>query len=56
MGNQGGVVIAEQSAIAGDEVQEVRHLLEVRRDVWVIPPEMRVVKLDINHMVNVAFR
>src|SRR2546429_8167325 len=31
------------------------HLLEVRRDVRVVTGEVRVVKLDVDHVLDVAF-
>ena len=33
----------------------MRHLLEVGWDVWVVTREVRVVKLDVNNVLDVAF-
>src|SRR5262249_26605781 len=43
-----------QGAFALDEVEQMGHLLEVRWDVRVIPPEVCVVELDVDHMLDVA--
>src|SRR6266545_2384277 len=43
---QRGVVVRQQGAITLDEVEQVRHLLEIRWDVGIIPQEVRVVELD----------
>jgi hypothetical protein len=34
----------------------VRHLLEIRGHVRVVPPEVCVIELDIDHMLDGAFR
>ena len=50
--DQDRVVVGEQRAVAADEVQQVRHLLEVRRDVPVVPQEVRVVELDLDDVLD----
>ena len=50
--DQDRVVVREQGAVAADEVQQVRHLLEVRRDVSAVPQEMRVVELNLDHVLD----
>jgi hypothetical protein len=37
-----------------EKVQQVRHLLEVRRDVGDVAPEVRVVELQVDHVLDLA--
>src|SRR2546425_13114096 len=39
-----------------DEIEQVRHLLEIRGDVGVVPSEVRVVELDVDHVLDGALR
>ena len=41
-----------ERAVDANEVQEVRHLLEVRRDVRVVPEEMDVVEDDVDDVLD----
>jgi len=50
------VVIAQQHAVAFDEVEQVRHLLQVRRDIRVVPGEVRVVELNVDYVLDLAVR
>ena len=50
--DQDGVVVREQRAVAADEVEQVRHLLEIRRDVAAVPQEMRVVELNRDDVLD----
>jgi len=52
--DQGGVIVREQRAVALDEVEQVRHLLEVRRHVRVVTPEVGVVELDVDDVLDVV--
>ena len=38
------------------EVQQVRHLLEVGRDVRVVPQKVRVVELQVDDVLDIALR
>src|SRR6202011_1323170 len=46
--DQGSVVVGVQGAVVLDEVEQVRHLLEVGRNVRVVTLEMCVVELDVD--------
>ena len=46
------VVIGEQYAVALNKVEQVWHLLEVRRNVWVITSKVCVVELDIDNVLS----
>ncbi|HEU4731937.1 MAG TPA: hypothetical protein VFT22_28775 [Kofleriaceae bacterium] len=50
------MVIAEQRAVAGDELEQVRHLLEVGRHARVVAPEVDVVELHVDHVLDPAVR
>ena len=54
MRDQGGVIVREQRAVAANEVEQVRHLLEVGWNVRVVTKEVRVVELDVDHMLDVV--
>jgi hypothetical protein len=45
--DQRGVVVGKESAIAFQEVEQVRHLLEVGRNVRVVSAEVDIVKLNV---------
>ena len=50
--DQRRVVVRQQRAVALDEVEQVRHLLEVRRHVRVVAPEVGVVELDVDDVLE----
>ena len=49
-------MIAADDAIALEEVEKVRHLLEIRRHVRIVAPQMNVVEHDIDDMLDVSAR
>src|SRR2546421_1937534 len=54
MCDQRCVMIGEQHPVIRHKVQQVWHLLKVRRDMWIIAHKMYVVELDIDYMLDVA--
>src|ERR1700722_13970049 len=48
----GGVLVADQRAVAGDEPEQVWHLLEVAGHVRVVPAEVHVVELDVDDVAD----
>ena len=56
VGDEHGMVVGEKRAVFPDEVEQVRHLLHIRRHVRVVPPEVRVVELDVDNVLNAADR
>src|SRR5438132_10103606 len=54
MSDERSVVIGEQDTILFNEVEQVGHLLKVGGNVRVITPEVCVVELNIDHVLNVA--
>ena len=55
--DQWRVVIVEHGAIADEEVVEARHLLDVGRDIRIVAPEVDVVELELDDMLDrSAFR
>ena len=48
-------MVAEQDAVALDEVEQIGHLLEVGRDVGVVAGEVRVVELDVDDVLDLTF-
>jgi hypothetical protein len=50
--DQNRVVVGEERPIALQEVEQVRHLLEVRGDVRVVAVVVRVVELDLDHVLD----
>ena len=49
------VVVGEQHTIIFDEIEQMRHLFEVRGYVGIVAGEVSVIKLDINDVLDVAF-
>src|SRR5271165_2829709 len=49
-------MVTDERAVACEEVQQVGHLLEVRRNVGVVAPEVHVVELHIDDVLDVTFR
>ena len=54
--DQDCVIVGDQRPVALDEVQQVRHLLQVRRNVGVVAPEVGVVELDVDDVLDVVAR
>src|SRR5450755_1546381 len=54
MRDQRRVMIAAHRAIVLHEVEQVGHLLEVRRHVGIIPPQVDVVELDMHDMLDLV--
>ena len=52
MRDQRRVVVRQDGAVVLEEVQEVRHQLEVGRDVGVVPEEVHIVEADLNDMLD----
>ena len=47
--DQRRVMLGKECAAVLHEVEQVRHLLEVGRHIWVVAPQMHIVELEINH-------
>jgi len=54
MRDQDRVVVRQQRAVPADEVQQVRHLLQIGRDVRVVPQEMHVVEDQVDDVLDVV--
>ena len=52
--DQGRVMIREDDTIVLDEVQKAWYLFQVRRDVGVVPREVRIVERDVDYMLNLS--
>ena len=52
--DQDGVVVRHERAVAREEVEQVRHLLEIGRDVRAVAPVVRVVELEIDDVLDLA--
>ncbi len=50
VGDQRGVIVGEHGAVLLDEVEQVGHQLQVRRDVGVVPEEVHVVEGEFDHV------
>ena len=46
------VVAGVEGAVLLDEVEQVRHLFEVRGDVGIVACEVHVVEFDVHHMLD----
>ena len=46
--------LVSERAVVLDEVEQVRHLLEVGRDVRVVPQEVHVVELEVDDVLDRA--
>jgi hypothetical protein len=46
------VVVSQQSAIVLEEIEEARHLLEVRRYIGVVASKMHIVELKFNDVLD----
>jgi len=53
MRDENGVVVGKQRAVAVNKIEQVRHLLEIGGNVWVVPQEMHVVKDDEDDVLDV---
>ena len=54
--DQRRVMVRHQIAVALDEIEQVGHLLEIRRHIRVVTDEMRVVELNVDHVLVVALQ
>src|ERR1051326_5543687 len=54
MRDQNRVVVRVERPVVLEEVQQVRHLLQVRRDVRVVPQEVDVVELQIDDVFDLS--
>src|SRR5262249_29697925 len=52
--DQDRVVVRLQRPVVSDEVEQVRHLLEVGRDARVVAPEVRVVEDDVDDVLHLV--
>jgi hypothetical protein len=52
--DQDRVVVRVERPLAAQEVEQVRHLLEVRRDVRAVAVEVRVVELEVDDVPDAA--
>ncbi len=52
--DQNCVVVRVERAVVLQEVQQMRHLLEIRRDVRVVPQEVDVVELQIDDVLDLS--
>ncbi len=49
-------MIAVDGAVILKEVQKVRHLLQVRRNMGIVATQMHVVENDVNHPLDLTAR
>src|SRR5690242_8225954 len=56
MRDQHGMIVRHQRAIVGDEVEQMRHLLQIRRHVGVVALEVGIIELNVDHMLDIAAR
>jgi hypothetical protein len=52
MGNEHRVVVGGESAVTADEVEQVRHLLQIGGDGRVVSTEMDVVELKVDDVLD----
>lgn len=52
MRDQRCMVIGEQSALILEEIQQIGHLFEVRRHIWVVAAEVDIIELDIDDVLD----
>jgi len=50
------MMVRIQSALALEEIQEMRHLFQVGWDIRVIAPQVSVVKLNVDEVLDLAPR
>ena len=50
--DQWRVVVGQKRAVTGEEVQQVRHHLQVGRDVGVVPEEVHIVERQLDHVLD----
>src|SRR5260370_36090636 len=55
VGDELRVVIGEQHTIALNKVEQVGHLIKIRVNVRIVTREVSIVKLDVDHMLDVTF-
>src|ERR1700722_12248368 len=54
MGDEHCVIPGIERAFILEEIQQVRHLLEIRRDIRVVARKMHVVELDVHHVLDLS--
>src|SRR5207248_1415441 len=54
VGNQWREVITADDAFSLQEIQEVRHLLEVRWNVWIVAPQVHVVEYKVDDPLDLT--
>src|SRR6516162_7505904 len=54
VGDERRVMVGAKSALLANEVDQVRHLLKIRRNIWIVAPEMHVIEGDVNNPFDVA--
>ncbi len=47
-------MIGQQRSLLSQEIKQIRHLLQIRRNVWVIATQMHVIKNNVNNVLNLA--
>ncbi len=52
--DENGMVICEKCPVLADEVEQVGHLLKIRRDIGIVPQKMDVIEDEINYMLDIA--
>src|SRR5208337_4352198 len=52
VGNKMSVVVGKHSSVVLEEVEQMRHLLQVGRNVGVIPLDVQVIELDVNNVAD----
>jgi hypothetical protein len=50
--DQRGVVVGQERSVVLEEVEQVRHHLQVGRDVGVVTEEVHVVEADLDHVLD----
>ncbi len=53
--NQRRVMIRKQGAIAPDEIQQMGHLFQIGGHIRVVPREVCVIKLNVDHVLNLSY-
>src|SRR5262249_40453494 len=54
--NERRMMIAADGAVIENEVEQIGHLLEVRRHVWIVAPQMHVVEYDVHNAFHLPAR
>jgi hypothetical protein len=54
MGNQRRVMIAADHAVVAHEIEEIWNLLEIGRNIRVVAPQMHIVELNMDDVLDIA--